>query len=456
MRLKFLLLIVVITSIGASASDIDKTVMQKLFFYGTINKQPIRMILDRNNTTLNGFYYTPEGFTSDDMNISGTVSENGTLSLKNANNISFIGKWKQKPNKPIIIDGAIDAIKTAKKKSFHFEQEPIFLNVNQKILTREIFENYKEKNKHVSISMKYPQIQDSILADGHIVGENLSIDENIKSFKKGIDEVGSFDRKFFIEPYMEMDYTIKYLDTNYTSIVYRIDIYDGRQATWSAFWNVLNVNLSTGESIELSDLFNNNSYLNIISKYIREKLMSEYVREDKLYLQNIAPKDENFQFWTLTPNGIEFYFGKYLIGPGCDGMPHIIIPYKDFGNNFKLQLDGVGHIDEKSVDKLDKQILSSKNVKKLGSDIDQYKAKVQGVIYAHFHPESGTQGFSARVRIVLSADGKLDSYRVISSSGNALFNEALDSLKERLRQASFPKNPNRDEAIFEIILTSKN
>lgn len=348
MTLKFLLLIVAIMSIGASANNIDKSSSQKLFFYGTIGKEPIRMILDRNNTTLNGFYYTLEGFTSDvDINISGTLTENGALSLKNVNNMLFVGKWKQKPNKPIIIDGTIDASKTAKKKSFHFEQEPIFTNRNQKILTREIFENYKEKNMQVSISMKYPQIQDSILADGRMVSENLGIDVNIKGFKKAINEVSSSDRKFFIKPSWEMDYTIKYLDTNYASVVYLTNIYDGRQANWSGFWRVLNVNLSTGEIIELHELFNNDSYLKIISKYIREKLMSEYVRDDKLYLENIAPKDENFQFWTLAPNGIEFYFGKYLIGPGCDGMPHIVIPYKEFGNNFKLQLDGVGYIDRR-------------------------------------------------------------------------------------------------------------
>lgn len=328
------LLLFLIASIGASASDLDKPVTQKLFFYGTIDEQPIRMILDRNNTTLSGFYYTPEGITSDtDMNMSGTVTENGALSLKNVNNISFIGKWKQKPNKPIIIDGIVNASKTAKKKSFHFEQEPIFTNRNQKILTREIFEDYKEKNMHVSISMKYPQIQDSILSDGRIVSKNLCIDENIKGFKETIYKLSGSDR--FIEPTWDADYTIKYLDPNYTSVVYRIDIYDGRQATWSAFWNVLNVNLTTGEIIELNELFNNDSYLKIISKYIREKLMSEYAREDELYFDSITPKDENFQFWTLAPNGIEFYFGKYSIGPGSDGMPHIVIPYKEFGNNFK-------------------------------------------------------------------------------------------------------------------------
>ena len=50
----------------------------------------------------------------------------------------------------------------------------------------------------------------------------------------------------------------------------------------------------------------------------------------------------------------------------------------------------------------------------------------------------GTEGFSARVRIVLAPDGKLVSYRVISSSGSAVFNAEVEWLKERLRQVALP------------------
>ncbi|MFH0710787.1 MAG: TonB C-terminal domain-containing protein [Pseudomonadota bacterium] len=91
-----------------------------------------------------------------------------------------------------------------------------------------------------------------------------------------------------------------------------------------------------------------------------------------------------------------------------------------------------------------------------GPKVNEYYAKVQGIIYANFHPATGTEGFAARVRIVLTPDGKLDSYRVISASGNAVFNAEVDWLKERLRQVALPKNPKGEEAIFEIILTAKD
>jgi len=90
-----------------------------------------------------------------------------------------------------------------------------------------------------------------------------------------------------------------------------------------------------------------------------------------------------------------------------------------------------------------------------GPLVNEYKGKIQGIIYANFHPPGGTEGFSARVRITLSADGKLLSYRVISYSRSALFNAEVDWLKERLGHVALPVNPNGDEAVFEIILTAK-
>jgi protein TonB len=91
-----------------------------------------------------------------------------------------------------------------------------------------------------------------------------------------------------------------------------------------------------------------------------------------------------------------------------------------------------------------------------GPEIDAYKAKIQGIIYANFHPPSGTEGFTARVRIVLSPDGKLASFRIISYSGSSVFNAEVDWLKERLARVSLPSHPSGDESLFEIILRAKD
>lgn len=90
-----------------------------------------------------------------------------------------------------------------------------------------------------------------------------------------------------------------------------------------------------------------------------------------------------------------------------------------------------------------------------GPMVNEFYAKVQGIIYANFHPGAETKG-RARVHIILSPDGKLTSYRVVSYSENTIFNAEVDWLKERLRQVPLPKNPKGEEAGFEIILTAKD
>ncbi len=90
-----------------------------------------------------------------------------------------------------------------------------------------------------------------------------------------------------------------------------------------------------------------------------------------------------------------------------------------------------------------------------GPLVNEYHAKIQGIIYTNFHPASGTEGYAARVRIAVNADGRITAYKVLSYSGNAVFNAEVDWLKERLRQVGFPPHPMGEDSIFEIILTAK-
>ncbi len=90
-----------------------------------------------------------------------------------------------------------------------------------------------------------------------------------------------------------------------------------------------------------------------------------------------------------------------------------------------------------------------------GPIVNEYHAKIQGLIYAHFHPPTGSEGQAARVRIKISPAGKLISYKVIAYSGNASLNSEIDWLKERLGSVLFPSHPERRDAVLECILTAK-
>lgn len=90
-----------------------------------------------------------------------------------------------------------------------------------------------------------------------------------------------------------------------------------------------------------------------------------------------------------------------------------------------------------------------------GPLVNEYHAKIQALIYANYYPPTGSQGQSARVRLQVDGSGKLIGYRVVAYSGNTPFNNEIDFLKERLRNVTFPANPDGKDSQFEIILTAK-
>lgn len=112
-------------------------------------------------------------------------------------------------------------------------------------------------------------------------------------------------------------------------------------------------------------------------------------------------------------------------------------------------------------DKVNKVTLAKPSVKVIpqggstGPLVNEYHAKIQGLVYTYFRPPPGSAGQVARVRMSISASGKLIGYRIISYSGNSSFNNEVDWLKERLSAIRFPEHPDGKDAVLEFILTAK-
>lgn len=90
-----------------------------------------------------------------------------------------------------------------------------------------------------------------------------------------------------------------------------------------------------------------------------------------------------------------------------------------------------------------------------GPIVNEYHAKIQGLVYTYFHPPAGTEGEVARVRMNISASGKLTGYKVLRYSGNISFNGEVDWLKDRLSAIRFPQHPEGKDTVLEFILTAK-
>ena len=100
--------------------------------------------------------------------------------------------------------------------------------------------------------------------------------------------------------------------------------------------------------------------------------------------------------------------------------------------------------------------LSKQQIKVVGDStgvVDEYLAKIHAEIYSKFFPPADSIGKTAKVRLEIDAYGVLVSYRVISSSGDGLFDEAVRSCLNALHQ--FALHPKNRAISLDIILTAK-
>jgi len=111
---------------------------------------------------------------------------------------------------------------------------------------------------------------------------------------------------------------------------------------------------------------------------------------------------------------------------------------------------------QKELELLEKQKeVKSEDATSSANEINEYLAKIQAIVYAHFHVPPNTEGNSVKAVIVLDPFGKMVDFRVLNySSSNALNNE-VDRIKERLRNVVFPINPTGKRITTTVILISK-
>jgi protein TonB len=110
----------------------------------------------------------------------------------------------------------------------------------------------------------------------------------------------------------------------------------------------------------------------------------------------------------------------------------------------------------KEVENNDKTAASDTEAhKSTSNEINEYLAKIQGLVYRYFNPPPNSQGNSVRAVIKLSAIGKVLDFRILNYSANSSLNDECDLVKDRLMSVVFPINPQNKSGNYIIILTSK-
>ncbi len=76
-----------------------------------------------------------------------------------------------------------------------------------------------------------------------------------------------------------------------------------------------------------------------------------------------------------------------------------------------------------------------------GDEVNEYFAKIQGIIYKYFIPPANSGGNTVKIIIELSSIGKVIDFRILTYSANRALNDECDKIKNRLLGVLFPINP---------------
>ncbi|MDQ7045332.1 MAG: TonB C-terminal domain-containing protein [Sulfurimonas sp.] len=89
-----------------------------------------------------------------------------------------------------------------------------------------------------------------------------------------------------------------------------------------------------------------------------------------------------------------------------------------------------------------------------GDEVNEYLAKIQGLVYKYFEPPANSQGHKVTVIIELSAYGKILDFRILKYSENQALNKECDMIKDRLMGILFPSNPQNKSFSLSVDLIS--
>jgi len=108
-------------------------------------------------------------------------------------------------------------------------------------------------------------------------------------------------------------------------------------------------------------------------------------------------------------------------------------------------------IEKSEIDASDNEV----NEASTGDEVNEYLAKIQAIVYQHFHVPPNSEGNSVKTLIELDPLGKMTDFRILNYSSNDALNEEVDKIKERLRNVVFPKNPQNRSSRTVVVLISK-
>ena len=203
----------------------------------------------------------------------------------------------------------------------------------------------KEKNnrRKYTVEASYPQIVGT--KDANAIEFNRAVKAMllaaIADFKKDAGPPDPSAPAAIQWSTFDAGYSIEYSGPDLISVAFGASQYNAGAAHPMHYSMVLNYDLKTSRTLELSDLFKPRSgYLQVISDYAIKALKKELGPEsDSEWIATGAgPDSKNYKSWNITRQGLTVTFDPYQVASYAEGEHIVRIPYAALRN--VINMDG--------------------------------------------------------------------------------------------------------------------
>jgi hypothetical protein len=132
---------------------------------------------------------------------------------------------------------------------------------------------------------------------------------------------------------LDMFYNVRFLDPELLSIRFDTSTYFQGAANPGNGVQTLNIDLTTGEEVQLPDLFLGSEWGFALDTLLRRQITEQIYGGDPAELEGWVDADALVisQLFAFGDSGLEFSFEEFEIGPGVLGAPTVTLPYNAMG-----------------------------------------------------------------------------------------------------------------------------
>lgn len=204
-----------------------------------------------------------------------------------------------------------------KKSEVPIKETPM-VNVDQELSLETEKLSISEKTEYLNITANYPKVKSESISKYF---ENY-VKDQIVSFKEDTSWAGDFESP--AELSLDIDYK------NIKSTLVQNYIFSSYSYTGGAHGMQVRRTFSfnrEGKLLNLADLFiDKEKGLVEFSKLVQKELLKRENADADWIADGAGPKEENYQSFTITDEGLTVLFDQYQVAPYSDGQIDITIP----------------------------------------------------------------------------------------------------------------------------------